>query len=206
VCLWDVSADHLSSWGDCPSAVVQWKLTYSLNISVYWAVGIGTVLTTLHCNLPGCWFKSNICLCLWDLFPLTDVPQPYVTDVTRAEAKQLNWIHLCPHLLLCEDYFLTGFELVRMFLHVHSFIWRAPPSLVGSALDHRSLPPEFNLDVGMSEGCFIFDFTSLPLEVTRLFSLTMCTKVVVKHQSSSSFIWSSHTNHYNYCIVNSFPT
>ena len=112
---------------------------------------------------------------------------------------------------------------------------------VGSALDHRSLPPEFesrrghitvftylvfyhdnvllllwhwrpnsnldigrlrglavacwttdhyhmssNLGVGISEGCFIFDFTSLPSEVARPIYPTMCTKVAVKHQSSSS--------------------
>ena len=37
--------------------------------------------------------------------------------------------------------------------------------LTGSALDHRSLPPEFS--VGISEGCFIFDLASLPLEVAR---------------------------------------
>jgi len=35
----------------------------------------------------------------------------------------------------------------------------------GSALDHRSLLLCSNLGMGISEGCFIFDFTSLPLEV-----------------------------------------
>ena len=35
--------------------------------------------------------------------------------------------------------------------------------LTGSALDHISL--NSNLGMGISEGCFIFDFASLPLEV-----------------------------------------
>ena len=43
--------------------------------------------------------------------------------------------------------------------------------------------PCLNLDVGISEGCFIFDFTSLPLEAAQPIYPTMCTKVVVKHQS-----------------------
>ena len=40
--------------------------------------------------------------------------------------------------------------------------------------------------MGISEGCFIFDFASLPLEVYRAIYPTICTKVAVKHQSSSS--------------------
>jgi len=60
---------------------------------------------------------------------------------------------------------------------------RQPPWPNGSVLDHRSLPP------GISEGCFISDFTSLPLEVTRPIQPTTCTKVAVKHQSSSSRLW-----------------
>jgi len=44
---------------------------------------------------------------------------------------------------------------------------RVPPCSSGSVLDHRSLPPCSNLGVGISEGCFIFDFASLPLEVAR---------------------------------------
>jgi len=39
--------------------------------------------------------------------------------------------------------------------------------LAGSVLDHRLLPPCSNLGGGISEGCFIFDFASLPLEVPR---------------------------------------
>ena len=34
-----------------------------------------------------------------------------------------------------------------------------------SILDHRSLPPCSNPGVGISEGCFVFHFVSLPLEV-----------------------------------------
>jgi len=43
-----------------------------------------------------------------------------------------------------------------------------PPWSSGSVLDYRLLPPCSNLGVGISEGCFVFDFTSLPLEVTHL--------------------------------------
>ena len=39
--------------------------------------------------------------------------------------------------------------------------------LVGSALDHRSLPPDFESRRGISVGCFIFDIASLPLDVAR---------------------------------------
>ena len=39
-----------------------------------------------------------------------------------------------------------------------------------------------NLGVGISEGCFIFDFASLHLEVARPIYPTMCAKVAVKHQ------------------------
>ena len=42
-----------------------------------------------------------------------------------------------------------------------------------------------NLGVAMSEGCFIFDFPSLPLEVGRPIKPTPCTKVAVKHQPSN---------------------
>ena len=42
-----------------------------------------------------------------------------------------------------------------------------------------------NLGMGISEGCFIFYFASLPLEVAWAIQPTMCTKVAVKHQSSS---------------------
>ena len=38
-----------------------------------------------------------------------------------------------------------------------------------------------NLDVVISEGCFIFDFASLPLEVAQPIYPAMCTKVAVKH-------------------------
>jgi len=48
--------------------------------------------------------------------------------------------------------------------------------------DHHH--PCLKLGMGISEGCFIFDFTSLPLEVARPIYPTMCTKVAVKHQSS----------------------
>ena len=45
--------------------------------------------------------------------------------------------------------------------------------------------PCSNLGVGIYEGCFIFTFASLPLDVARPIQPTMYTKVAVKHQSSS---------------------
>ena len=44
---------------------------------------------------------------------------------------------------------------------------RVPSWSSGSGLDHRSLPPAFESCVGISEGCFIFDFASLSLEVAE---------------------------------------
>ena len=55
-------------------------------------------------------------------------------------------------------------------------------------IDHYQ--PCSNLGVGISDGCFIFDFDSLRLEVDRPIQPTMCTKVAVKHQSSSNPIHS----------------
>ena len=43
----------------------------------------------------------------------------------------------------------------------------APSWSSGSVLDHRSLPPVFESRRGISEGCFVFRFVSLPLEVAR---------------------------------------
>ena len=69
--------------------------------------------------------------------------------------------------------------------------------------------PCSNHGVGISEGGFLFDFASLPLEVARSIQPTMCTKVAVKninhhhhhhhhcHQSSSS---SSPLPSLLYCI------
>ena len=48
--------------------------------------------------------------------------------------------------------------------------------------------PCSNLGLDVSEGCFVFDFASLPLEVARPIYPTMCTKVAVKQFSSSSSI------------------
>jgi len=45
--------------------------------------------------------------------------------------------------------------------------------------------PCSNLGVGISEGCFILDFASLPLEVVRPIYPTICAKVAAKHRSSS---------------------
>ena len=45
-----------------------------------------------------------------------------------------------------------------------------------------------NPGVGISEGCFVFHFVSLPLEGARPIQPALCTKVAVKHQSSSSVL------------------
>ena len=47
--------------------------------------------------------------------------------------------------------------------------------------------PCSNLGVRISEGCFIFDFASLPLEIAR--PIKLATIVALKHQSSSSSSW-----------------
>ena len=46
--------------------------------------------------------------------------------------------------------------------------------------------PCSNLSVGISEGCFVFNFALLPLEVARPILPTMRTKVDVIHPPSSS--------------------
>ena len=50
--------------------------------------------------------------------------------------------------------------------------------------------PCSNPGVGISEGCFVFRFVSLPLEVARPIQPTLCTKVAVKninhHRQTSS--------------------
>jgi len=61
--------------------------------------------------------------------------------------------------------------------------------LVGSAFDHRTIPPSSNLGVVISEGCFIFHFASLQLEVARPIQLPICTTVAVKHQLSSPMLY-----------------
>ena len=80
--------------------------------------------------------------------------------------------------------------LIRVIYYHNDFLFffsGVPPWSNGSVLDQRSLSPvSSNLGVGISEGCFILDFASLPLEVTRPIQPTMCIKVAIKHQSSSS--------------------
>ena len=49
----------------------------------------------------------------------------------------------------------------------------------GSVLEHSRLPRVFESRLGISEGCFIFHFASLPLEVVRPIQPTTCTKVAV---------------------------
>ena len=51
-----------------------------------------------------------------------------------------------------------------------------------SGLNYVSLR-SWNLHLSISEGCFIFDFASLPLKVAQPIYPTMCTKVAIKHQS-----------------------
>ena len=75
-----------------------------------------------------------------------------------------------------------------MFIHIWPWVFWALPWSSGSMLDHRSLPLCSNPGMGISEGCFIFDFTSLSLEVAQPMLPTMCTKVAIKHQSSSPII------------------
>jgi len=60
----------------------------------------------------------------------------------------------------------THIQLTTLDTHIQlTTLDRAPPWPSGSVLDHRSLPPVFESGMGISEGCFVFHFVSLPLEV-----------------------------------------
>ena len=71
-----------------------------------------------------------------------------------------------------------------------------PPSLfhglTDNAVGHRSKPHEFKVRRGMSEGCFVFQFASLPLELSHPIQPTLCPKVVVKHETSPMTLLSSY--------------
>ena len=60
--------------------------------------------------------------------------------------------------------------------------------------------PCSNPGVGISEGCFVFHFVSLPLELAQPIYPTLCTKVAVKHQSSSSIITLMYVRQSSYLI------
>jgi len=53
---------------------------------------------------------------------------------------------------------------IQLQKHMHLHLGRLR-GLTDSMLDHRSL--SLHLRMGISEGCFIFDFVSLPLEVAQ---------------------------------------
>ena len=69
---------------------------------------------------------------------------------------------------------------------ISSVKWGRLRSLVVARQTTDHYHPCSNLGVHLSEGCFIFDFVSLPLEVARPIQPTTCTEVSVKDQSSSS--------------------
>ena len=110
--------------------------------------------------------KSFNTLCMWNVFGSHFVLSMKFVAFKRLETSSSN-------LLI----YWTFIVFVRCLC-----------GLTGSALDHISLPPSSNLGMGISTGCFIFDFTSLPLEVAWPIYPTMCTKVAVKYQSSSSWL------------------
>jgi len=70
---------------------------------------------------------------------------------------------------------------VRLMIYVREMISERV-KIAHWITDHYHL--SLNLTMGISEGCFIFDFASLPLEVTQPIYPSMCTKVAIKHQSS----------------------
>ena len=72
----------------------------------------------------------------------------------------LRTIYLSVYLSTCLSISLSAYLSIPLS--------RAPLWSSGSMLDHRShYHPCLNLGVGISEGCFIFDFASLSLEVAR---------------------------------------
>ena len=119
---------------------------------------------------------------LWDFFPLAVASKPDVPTMTTQlnnnnNNKNNNNHNNNSNNIICLE--RLRFSSVQRFLPKSC---RAPLQSSGSVLDH----PGANLGVGISEGCFFFDLASLPLEVIRPIQPTMCTKVAVKHKSSSS--------------------
>ena len=101
--------------------------------------------------------------------------------------------HFCSHLcgiqgswnsLLC-IIFCNGFFSLVLFSYLKRFLGRLRGLAVACWMTYHYYPGS-NPSVGIFEGCFIIDFASLPLEVARPIQPTMCTKVAVKHQLSSS--------------------
>ena len=55
---------------------------------------------------------------------------------------------------------VSHIENCRSFIRLGAPLWSS-----GTSWDYRSLPLCSNLGAGISEGCFVFDFASLPLEI-----------------------------------------
>ena len=103
-------------------------------------VGVGRLtLVGVKAPIPGSWY---LLLYLW----LTVTTNIYFFGVTPF--RHLTW--------------KSGIQMTMAERE------RWAPWSSGSVLDHRShYHPCSNLDVGISEGCFILDVASLPLEVAR---------------------------------------
>ena len=71
----------------------------------------GDVVRALHSKPPGCGYKSDLYLCLSELFPQLDDPRPYVSGVTEMRLNILNQsinqsVRPCinPGLILCDPW------------------------------------------------------------------------------------------------------
>ena len=72
------------------------------------------------------------------------------------------------NIMICSKYgsSFIAYKLIKLWmswnedLSVYEIMKGRLRGLVGSALDHRSLPPVFESGVGISDGCFNFDFPS----------------------------------------------
>ena len=99
-----------------------------------------------------------------------------------------------PRQILCAFFrpFLTYPSLLvyqkSTSLKCNDSLLQAPPWSSITCWTTNHCYPCSNLDVVISKGCFIFDFALLHLECTRPIQPPICTKVVVKPQSSSSLI------------------
>ena len=81
----------------------------------------GAVVRAQHCITPGCEFESSLNLCLWGLFPLTDVPQQYVSGVTSTEGKRINsvefYFYSPSHCDLSKNPVIQSFTIIHSFSH-----------------------------------------------------------------------------------------
>ena len=109
---------------------------------------------------------------------LVPPPHSFLEYKYRGTASFMDYISR----LLGDNYYLAP---DKYLWNTDNCPWRLR-GLAEACLTIDHYHPCSNSGVGISEGCLIFHFVSLPLEVLRPIWPTLCTKVAVKHQTSSS--------------------